>query len=438
MKRRRIPIHKVFILINAVLLLTGFIFSSYGQPRSFCVAYDDYRPYGYQTASRWETIRKSFFGKFGEDSLFHTDLSLRKEGIYMMCPWWIEDIYKRDTLAAYKCGTLGYIGYELDVWTGNQRLVNEWNAPYSEGVLDNPLYKDKELDLVVFCRSGRGFDYFLDSKETQINFLKRVFDIHYGAVMHEHNHKKTSGLNLYLPEFSFKEKRKFTQFIQSLYMVIHNYGVQLEGSAEVIRPCDPDNFTLTLTFPSWAKSETSYLATLTNFVDCINLADYNEYGLPPIEGITVIDSHNPAPIFSEIITQLYLMDNSKIYTLGEHDICNRISLLAQANYKTENWRLYIIIDMILLLFLITLIILYNTCSSFYMFVENYKSLLVPAIIVLGIEIVIVFMYAVEAVSKKAILFDIDNPVYYLFMIIPFVLFGIYAFFKVYFHEKVQP
>lgn len=435
------PTHPYSAQMLALKMLFALLLSAstgqclLAQPRSFCEAYTGYGPYGYHTPAVWELIRREYCGRTDDREQFREQAEKYQDGEYFLCPWWVEDLYMTDSVAAANCATVGYVGYVLDVWTGGQQQINEWNS--KRCMLDHDLYKDKEFELVVFC-GNRGFDYFLESNKAQREFFNRLFNIDYGALSRTHNSRKASGLNLYLPGFTFKNKRDFTQFLYSLRMVVSNYGVITE-KGDTIRPYRSHNFNVTLTLPTAAEEEKRYLTTLTDYVNYIELVDYDEYGFPMQKSSASINKDNShPPLFSQIISQFYMIDDENIHVIDKHQVSDRISQLIQSYYRSENWRAYFVTNVVLSLFMLTLIILYNVYSGFYLLVQRLDFLVTPAFMAYVGETMALLFYMVEAMTRGTQFFDISDSTYYLLLVLPILLFAAYAALRLIFRQKELP
>ncbi len=99
------------LLFFVVLSVTIQVAAAQG--RSFQEGFDEFRPYGYQRMWRWEQLRSEYCsGREFRDSLFQA-LNMRKSS-YLICPWWLEDLYCDPLVAAVCRGGVGYVGYVLD------------------------------------------------------------------------------------------------------------------------------------------------------------------------------------------------------------------------------------------------------------------------------------------------------------------------------------
>lgn len=424
-------LHVLFVL----LLSAGASHDLHAQPRSFSEAYDDYGPYGYHTPAIWELIRREYCGRADDRDEFCRQAEAQAEGTYFLCPWWVEDLYMTDSVAAARCGMLGYVGYVLDVWTGGQQQINEWNS--TRCLLDHELYREKEFELVVFCRN-RGFSYFLASTEAQLTFFKRVFDIRYGALNRTHGGRKASGLNLYLPGYVFDNKQNLTRFLHSLRMIVSNYGVK-GPDGRVVRPYAKGQLPVTLTFPANADVHREYLATLLGYADRIDLIDYNEYGFPSEELAAAMNTENTRPpLFAQVLSLFHRIGDDSIYLMNEDDTSDSIRQLMQASYRSENWRAYFVANVVLTLFMLTLIILYNVYSGFYLLVQRLDFLVTPALMAYVGETMALLFYMLEAMTRGTQFFDITDHTYYLLLALPLLLFLAYAALRLTFRQKELP
>lgn len=381
--------------------------------RSFGQGYDEFRPYGYQRMWRWEQIRKVYSGKQDYRPALLRSIAERKSP-YLICPWWLEDLYC-DSLVASECRQgIGYVGYVLDAVSGAPELTNEWNNDSKDGILNDPMYKDVPYDLVVYCRNGRAFDQFLLSESARLNFLRQVFEWPGGLINKKHLGKKASGINFYLPEISFREKRAFLQFIKSASMIIDSLCVDGETL-----PYTGDRCILSLTLPTKAAGEMNFLSGVTTFVDDIYFIDYDEYGIPIASAGALNRGNDPALLATKLFNQFYLFNLTNKNRPEEACSCD-INALALADYDIFEWKLYFFVDCFLIFGLIVLILLYNLYSPFYMFIDRNRLFVAPIMITLVSEIVILFFFVLEAISKEVLLFDMNGMGHFWLLTLPVV------------------
>lgn len=378
--------------------------------RTFNDAYDAYIPYYYQPAGHWDHIRRANFGQAVCPGSLLQRLQGRKQA-YVMCPWWYEDLYSGLPAGdVNRIRQIGYAGYVLNPSTGTQMLVNEWNN--ANGVLDDTAYLHVPFDLVVYCRSGAGFDDFLRNRQAQLNFLHSVFDAADGAVNRKHQGRKPEGIHFYLPEVSFDEKKEFIRFIKSVSMVVDAY--EIDG----VRPYEGDQCVLTITFSPEAKNEMNFISGLLEFTDAVYFARYDEYGLLNGTSEKVVRFTDPTSLWMRIRNQFYLLHLEKsdrqVLEKGSSDFQE----LMAADYADFGWLLYFYIDLILVLVLVVMVVLYYVSSRFYMFVESYRDYAAPVLIALVIEILVVLLFVIESFSRYTILINMDDNGRYFLLIVP--------------------
>lgn len=95
-------------------------------------------------------------------------------------------------------------------------------------------------------------------------------------------------------------------------------------------------------------------------------------------------------------------------------------------------------DVVLFLVLIALVILYNLSSPFYMLVGRFKWLIAPVIITLITEIMIIFLYMIEALSNVQLFFDLDWSTHLYLLVLPVLFILIYLGLKMSGRNKQLP
>lgn len=400
----------IFVLF--LLLLTGGVSS--GQGRTFTDGYDDYSPYYYRTREEWKLIRERVFECQGEkDSLRLNTLGRVLPNV--ICPWWAEDLYCPEVLKG-RVLRLGYVGYVLNPLTGLPSLMNSWNDP----ILPDSALGDVPLDLVVYCRGGEAFDYFLRTDSARMNFLRKVFDGKGGMINRLHGGRRVSGIHFYLPDFSFREKRAFMQFVRSVSMVIDCYCV------DGVRPYEGEKCRLIFTFSPQARRELDFLSGVIRLADEVYLAEYDEYGIPYTPVMRYTGANDPTPVLRRVVNQFYLFSFRTEGGVAEEECCSDLGLLSRAEYSEHNWRFYFFVGVGLFLGLLVLAVLYFLYSPFYILANRFRSLIVPVVITLMTESGIVFLYMVEALSGDCLFFDFDDGTHLWLLALPVIFIFLYV------------
>lgn len=401
------------------------------QGRTFQEGFDEFRPYGYQRMWRWEQLRAVYCdGREFRDSLFQA-LNARKSS-YLICPWWLEDLYCDPSVAAVCRGGMGYVGYVLDPLTGTPELTNEWNNNTRDCILNDSIYLNVPYDLVVYCRTGEAFDRFLLSEKARLNFLHQVFEWPDGLVNKKHLGRKPRGINFFLPDLSFQEKRAFTQFMKSVSMIIDSLCV---GGGTY--PYAGSNCMLYITLPTEGVQKMNFLSGITKFVDHIYFADYDEYGVAVATAGTLDRTNDPTQLVVKLFNEFYLFDLDN-KSRPQEACCSDIVALAQADYDIFQWKKYFYLDIILGGALLVLVILYNLHSPFYILVDRNRWLIAPVIITLVTEMFIVFLYMLEAISKDVLLFDMNGTGHYWLLALPLVFILVNVLLRLMNQRKIIP
>lgn len=385
-----------------------------GQGRTFTEGYDDYGPYHYRTQAEWKQIRERVFGRGGEEDSLRLN-TLGRVLSNVICPWWAEDLYRPEVVRG-RMRRLGYVGYVLNPLTGLPSLTNSWN----EAILLDSTWMDIPVDLVVYCRGSAAFDYFLKTDSARLNFLRKVFDYKNGMINRLHGGKRVAGIHFYLPDFSFREKRAFMQFVRSVSMVIDHYCV------DGIRPYEGEKCRLTFTFSPEARDELDFLSGVMGLADEVNLAGYDEYGIPCMPIVRYTHENDPTPVLRRVVNQFYLFSFRTEGRTVEEGCCRDLEVLARAEYSEHNWRFYFLVDVGLLLCLLVLIAAYFLYSPFYMLADRFRSLVVPVVITFVTEMGIVFLYMVEALSGDRLFFDLDEDTHLWLLALPLVFILLYV------------
>lgn len=398
---------------------------------SFREGQDEFRPYGFVPAERWNRVREKYAGERNfRDSLL---LSLgKRKNTTLICPWWLEDLYGDPWVAGCCRDGIGYCGYVLDPLTGMPALTNEWKSRQDGCLLNTPVWQKIPYDLVVYCRGGEAFDHFLKNSEAMLNFLHRVFDWSDGMINQTHQGKRPRGLHFYLPDFSFREKKEFTQFIKSVSIIIDS--LRLENGS---RPYEGDQCMLYVTFGTAAWEEADFLSGITVFVDEVRFVDYDAYGVPFRVLQPLNAGNDPASFFTKLWNQFYLFHLGK-YRRAEEGEYSSVDFWAQADYDDFQWQTYFFLEIVLWVFFIVLMLLYNFYSPFYMLAERNRWVIVPVIITFMTEAVILFIYVVEAISKDEILFNMQGYQHLWLLGLPLVFILLYVVFRMWGENKQLP
>jgi len=353
---------------------------------------------------------------------------------YAIIPYWMTDVYLAlPKEKASRIQRFGYPAYIINPLSGGVELTNNWSSP---NVMDFSPYLNVPYDLVAYCGDANSINTFLSNPNSQLQFIYSIFEPQTGMINRNDVARTPAGLNLYLPDFDFTEKRALTQLMKSLSIVIDSLVVEKNDG---IREKKYADFDLFITLPhEAAKEHADFLYGLQCFVDGIYFADFNEYGLDV--GIRYNDgSVDNSSFFSRFINPFYLfrIPYKKIHP-GVND--NNLIELATCDYDTGMWGLFFCIDIVLILCLLVFVILRYTSPLMNRYLEIYPTGITLLFITLIMEILVFTFFTMEALSPQKILFDLQlNSYTYLFLVaLPILPIFFYFLFRYVYKEQPIP
>lgn len=317
---------------------------------------------------------------------------------YALIPYWMTDVFLGLPLEySSRMERIGYIGYVINPVSGMPELTNNWNSPH---IMDFYPYSNKRYDLVAYCGDAISINRFLTNADACRRFVYTIFNYPSGMINREKGIHKPAGLNVYLPDFDFQEKRSLTQFVKSLSLVIDSFRVA--GQGHVYEQLD-----LSLTFSRLAAMQhAGFIAGLQCFVDTVYFADFDSVGLARkvIYNDGTIDT---STIVTKISNPFYLFRIPfKTIRPGGND--DDVWKLADCDYASGQWGVFFCIGLFLLLIMGTVIVLRYISASFNMYLERYHTLIVLAMITIVIEWIVFFFFMIEALSPQVIYFDFET------------------------------
>lgn len=363
-------------------------------------------------------------GLMSEADTLSERILAQKKQTFTVVPYWMEDVYlKLPESTAKKVNRIEYLGCVLDPASAKLAVVNNWQK--KEGVMDLPLYRDKPFDLMVLFRGTEATTRFLLSPDNRIELIERLLGMETGLMNRDPAFRRPNGINLYFPDYNFKNKRELVQFTKSISFVIDSFCIDQNKIYA--------DYDLSVTFPIEAKKHIGFLSILLKFklVDRICFMEFDELGLP-IEYVP--DPDNPggaelknviyedeyeAPLLTNLYNSLcYLLDpfpfDEQVTTCS-----NDIRELTETQFAAPVLIYLIIAFFILTLGLVALIVLYLTYSKFYMYAQHRRRYIVPVVLTLVCEILLILYLITNVVSTRET-YNIWTQVFIL--AIPFVFF----------------
>lgn len=344
-------------------------------------------------------------GLVSETDTLNDRILRQKKQTFTIVPYWMEDVYQKlPESTIKKINRIEYFGCALDPASATLSVVNNWQK--KEGIMDLPPYQDKPFDLLVLFRGTEATTRLLQSPDNQIQLIEDLLGYETGLMNRDPALRRANGINLYFPDYDFKNKRELVQFTKSVSFVIDSFCIDQKKIY--------GDYDLSVTFPIQAKKHIGFLSILLKFklVDRICFMEFDELGIP-VESVT--DPENPeAPeqkmvIYEDeyeapLLTNLW---NSLCYLLDpfpfdeELTACsNDITELAHTQFAAPVLIYLSIAFIILFLLLATLIVLYLTYSKFYIYAQRQRRYIVPVLLTLISEILLVLYLITNVVSTR--------------------------------------
>lgn len=215
------------------------------------------------------------------------------------------------------------------------------------------------------------------------------------------------GINLFFPNYTFKEKRAMTQFVKSVRILM-----------DASRDFKPEKIRLNVTFLDRGEIDENYSYCLLQeagevlFINSSDLID-NRY----VEGRRMtLDNMKNIHFFPQLKNHFYIAryypGNLDIRAQNLTDFSeSSIAQIMDADYPENKWELYLLILIILLIVILALVILYYTYVPFSALVnDNAESVLLIAIVlILEIMAIIVSIFR-NMCYTDAFAFMHNNPV----------------------------
>ncbi len=193
------------------------------------------------------------------------------------------------------------------------------------------------------------------------------------------DNKDIVGINLFFPNFSFKEKRAMIQFAKSVRILM--------DASENFKP---ENIRLNITFLNKGTTDENFSYCLlqeAGEVLYIQSSDLITHNYVTGKRMT-LDNISNIRFFPQIKSHFYIAryypKHLDIRTLNIDDFSeNSIKDIIEADYPENQWEIYLLILIILIILILAMIILYYTYVPFSSLINNnVESVLLIAIVLL--------------------------------------------------------
>lgn len=259
--------------------------------------------------------------------------------------------------------------------------------------LHTPMHSDLAHDVMLVIEGEINTDNFIKSPSNQKNTLYKVLNDIIAIKKDSLNkNDRKIGLNIYFPDFSFKEKRAMAQFVKSVSLVIDSINIP-----------EIRNIPLYFTFNKNVKEDNSaFLVGLCDMADSVFVVN-----TPSLMNFEAIDKNAEISKFEKIKNQFYFvrfyMDDFP--TIDGDLSCDNLELLMNADYP-NTWEGYLlgIIGIIVLLIIGT--VCYFLITPFANFIHEHYMYVFAGVIILITEIILLFVFMIEEMNSHTKVFNL--------------------------------
>lgn len=252
-------------------------------------------------------------------------------------------------------------------------------------------YRDSvAMDIMLMCRGDVNTDNFLRSDYYRSSCLEQLF-----LFINRTKSVNIKGINLYFPDFSFKEKRAMAQFVKSASLVIDSCNVESIRKLKLYATFDKNI----------GNDNIDYLYGLTQMADSILLVDSRseDWTRQSID-ILCKEKAKKMPWWSKVVNQIYLahftLEPFPEIDKNEELSPQNIRKLIRADYPYNNWEIYLFALIGIILIIGIVAVLYRFKPRFSYFLNNNMSYFFSLVIMLILEIYLLFICMVEAMSNE--------------------------------------
>jgi len=273
---------------------------------------------------------------------------------------------------------------------------------FDTGAIENR--KSVRREILFRCEGADLTDWFLNNRSAILKALSCMF------TEMQNDPDGVTGINLYFPDFSFKEKKAMAQFIKTVRIVMDSsrdfkYGKTtlniIFNSPEGKRKEMSDEFEYCLLL----KASDVFYINAGNVVD-----DFY------VKGNGTLDEMDDAGFFTQLRSHFYIAR----YNISGRDIINgqlvkfapdRIAFALDADYPENDWEpsMYALFGSLLLVIVLTLLYIFYQPFSIFLY-KNLVTVMIVAV-VLVIEILVLAVLTFEKMCAEDSISIVEkNPV----------------------------
>lgn len=244
------------------------------------------------------------------------------------------------------------------------------------------------LDVMFCCRGDENTDLFLKSPHYMNSCMVELF-----SAIHYSQYRNIRGINLYFPDYSFKEKRAMVQFIKSVSLVVDSSRMKEIRDLRLYATFDR----------STGLENRNYLCSLTQLVDSVLLLDEDEIGqpFPPMMVLNKANADSLSTLF-KIMNQFYLAR----YSTGTFPVTSAtqfrpedIRAIMNSDYPDNRWETYMFILIGLVILVLILIVFYWSFPTFSYYINKNIDLMLSVLIMVVLEFYLLLFTMFAAMSK---------------------------------------
>lgn len=354
--------------------------------------------FGFRTQNQWDEINTWYLQPYYPSGFTPGDTSVIN---YLFYPYWQGHFYQGYNFKNIK--RLGYFAYIINPDNGAPNLTYSWTV---RNVVEYSKPLGTKSDLILFCQGTDETNRFLDSPKARQNCIRQVIELTEGRPGFSKSDTtkqklcKANGINVYLPDFDFKEKRNFGLFVKDLYL---SYSYH------------KDMVKLIVTLPMRDTVQYEYLKSLDMYIDELYFADYDYRGMMFNTALTLklhdnyLRHKDELTIFQEILAEIMLAEFKNPFDYNTlHDVLN-------------DWSTYFLAICFVWGIIFIALLLYFLWGKVNQFINENLWFFILIVALLVCETLILFIFMVEEMNYTTLLINVDNPGSYYFLLIPLIL-----------------
>ena len=370
--------------------------------------------FGFRTQDQWTENWENDFQSFFPDNIIP---ETTRPVEYLFYPYWQGRHY--DKYQFWNIRRIGYFAYIINPENGTPVLTYSWTV---RNFVEDAKPEGTKVDLVLYCNGKDDTDRFLDSETARYNCIslasllvdKRdsLFSTDKTKLLN------ADGINIFLPDFSFKKKRKYGLLIKDLYWK-YRYN---DNSKKII-----------VTLPVRDTIQFDFFLGMKKYIDDLHFANYDYRGVNQNAGITekwnkvYKSADSKLGFFAQIVAEIRLAE-----------FVNPLKKGINIPEDQNNWEYYFLaICAILVIIAVSLVLSIFWCK-FNQLIFDHLVISILLLVLLIIEIIFLFFFMVEEINFDVWLINTNNPNSNFFLLLPIVMLILFPLIKILQNRKYLP